>query len=318
MKTLQLIAINFGFALILYPFFIRFLNARNHQQSVSEFALDSFKEKKKTPILGGVIFILVPTVSTLVLYPTLRTDTKVWMILLAYVGYGLLGFVDDLKILIEKNNKGLSAGFKFLIQIVLALVFYLLFKQTLSTSLTLPLLNQSFDMGVLYAVLVLVMLAGASNGVNLTDGMDGLAGGTSLIALLAFSILAYLQNELAVFYLIVAMMSSLGAYLIFNRHPAQIFMGDTGALALGAGLAAIALVLKQELTFIIIGGVFVYETLCVMLQISWVKLFKKRLFRYTPIHYSYTLSGWKERHVVYFFWALGLIFMVLGLGIALL
>lgn len=316
METVLFFTFSFGFAFILYPFLIRFLNNRNHQQSVSDYALDSFKEKKKTPILGGVLFIILPIVSTLVL-PTLRNDSKIGMIILAYLGYGLLGFADDLKIIIEKNNKGLSARFKFMIQILLALVFYVLFKQVLSTMITIPIFNIRFDLGWGYALLVLVMLAGSSNGVNLTDGMDGLAGGTSLIALAAFAILAYLQNERSVLYLIMAMMGSLSAYLVFNRHPAQIFMGDTGALALGAGLAAIALVLKQELTFILIGGVFVYETLCVMLQISWVKLFKKRLFRYTPIHYSFTLAGWNERHVVYFFWALGFLCMGLGLGVAL-
>lgn len=316
METLQLFALNFGLAFILYPFLIRFLNHRNHQQSVSDYALESFKEKKKTPILGGTLFILLPVLSVL-LFPSLRNDSKVWMIVVAYLGYGLLGFADDVKIIIERNNKGLSASFKFLIQILLAIIFYILFKQILSTVITIPLINYSFDLAWAYVVLVLVMLAGASNGVNLTDGMDGLAGGTSLIAFAAFAILAYVQHESSVLLLILAMMGSLTAYLFYNRHPAQIFMGDTGALALGAGLAAIALVLKQELTFILIGGVFVYETLCVMLQISWVKLFKKRLFRYTPIHYSFTLAGWNERHVVYFFWGLGILCMVLGLWVSL-
>jgi phospho-N-acetylmuramoyl-pentapeptide-transferase len=174
-------------------------------------------------------------------------------------------------------------------------------------------MNVSIDLQLFYIVFVLFIFTGSSNAVNLTDGMDGLAGGTSLIALIPFAIFAYLQEEAFIFAFILALMASLFAYLLFNKHPAKIIMGDTGALALGAVLAALALVLKQEFSFVFIMAVFIYETLCVIIQIGSVKLFKRRVFKYTPIHYSYTLSGWKETNVVYFFWGLGFISMIIGL-----
>lgn len=313
MEILRVFLISVGLSLMIYPSFIRFLNQRNHQQSVSEFALDSFKQKQKTPILGGVVFILVPLIAMALVAPDAYLEPKVLLVAMTYVGYGLIGFVDDVKILIEKNNKGLSASTKFLAQIVLAAVFFAIYRQNIETTVLIPFTTISFDLGWLYGVLVLVMFSGASNGVNLTDGMDGLAGGTAWIALFGFAVLATVENEPSVFLFIVLVLGALGTYLVFNRHPAKIFMGDTGALALGALLAAIALVLKQELTLILMGAVFVFETVCVFIQIGSVKLFKRRVFKYTPIHYSFTLSGWKERHVVYFFWFLGVIALGLGL-----
>lgn len=313
MQALFVSGLSFGLSLFLYPLFINYLNKRQHQQIVSEFSLESFKAKAKTPSLGGVLFVLIPVFSLIVLNPQSLLDTRIVLVLLVYCAYGLIGFIDDYKIILERNNKGLSARVKFMMQLILAIIFYFIFRQELSSSIDLPFTDYNIDLGVLYALFVLFIFTGSSNAVNLTDGMDGLAGGTSLIALVPFAIFAYLQNEAYVFAFICALMSSLIAYLWFNKHPAKIIMGDTGALALGAVLAAIALVLKQEFSFVFIMAVFIYETLCVMIQIGSVKLFKKRVFKYTPIHYSYTLSGWKETNVVYFFWFLGFVSMIIGL-----
>jgi phospho-N-acetylmuramoyl-pentapeptide-transferase len=313
MQVLIVTSLSFGLSLLLYPIFIKYLNERQHQQIVSEYSLDSFKAKAKTPSLGGVLFVLIPVISLLVIYPSSIFNTQIVLVLLVYLAYGLLGFVDDYKIILERNNKGINARLKFLIQLVLAIIFYLIFRQELSGSITIPFMNGSIDLHLFYAVFVLFIFTGSSNAVNLTDGMDGLAGGTSLIALIPFAIFAYLQDEVFIFAFILALMASLFVYLLFNKHPAKIIMGDTGALALGAVLAALALVLKQEFSFVFIMSVFIYETLCVIIQIGSVKLFKRRVFKYTPIHYSYTLSGWKETNVVYFFWGLGLVSMLIGL-----
>lgn len=313
MQAIFVSGLSFGLSLILYPLFINFLNKKQHQQIVSEFSLDSFKAKAKTPSLGGVLFVLIPVISLVVLIPDSLYDTRIMLVLLVYLAYGLIGFIDDYKIILERNNKGLSARVKFMMQLVLAIIFYFVFRQGLSTSIDLPFTDYSIDLGLIYALFVLFIFTGSSNAVNLTDGMDGLAGGTSLIALIPFAVFSYIQNEIYVFAFICALMASLIAYLWFNKHPAKIIMGDTGALALGAVLAAIALVLKQEFSFVFIMAVFIYETLCVMIQIGSVKLFKKRVFKYTPIHYSYTLSGWKETNVVYFFWFLGFVAMLIGL-----
>jgi phospho-N-acetylmuramoyl-pentapeptide-transferase len=313
MQAIFVSGLSFGLSFILYPLFINFLNKKQHQQIVSEFSLDSFKAKAKTPSLGGVLFVLIPVISLVVLIPDSLYDTRIMLVLLVYLAYGLIGFIDDYKIILERNNKGLSARVKFMMQLVLAIIFYFVFRQSLSTSIDLPFTDYSIDLGLIYALFVLFIFTGSSNAVNLTDGMDGLAGGTSLIALIPFAVFSYIQNEIYVFAFICALMASLIAYLWFNKHPAKIIMGDTGALALGAVLAAIALVLKQEFSFVFIMAVFIYETLCVMIQIGSVKLFKKRVFKYTPIHYSYTLSGWKETNVVYFFWFLGFVAMLIGL-----
>lgn len=313
MQAIFVSGLSFGLSLILYPLFINFLNKKQHQQIVSEFSLDSFKAKAKTPSLGGVLFVLIPVISLVVLIPDSLYDTRIMLVLLVYLAYGLIGFIDDYKIILERNNKGLSARVKFMMQLVLAIIFYFVFRQGLSTSIDLPFTDYSIDLGLIYALFVLFIFTGSSNAVNLTDGMDGLAGGTSLIALIPFAVFSYIQNEIYVFAFICALMASLIAYLWFNKHPAKIIMGDTGALAIGAVLAAIALVLKQEFSFVFIMAVFIYETLCVMIQIGSVKLFKKRVFKYTPIHYSYTLSGWKETNVVYFFWFLGFVAMLIGL-----
>jgi len=313
MQALYVSGLSFGLSLVLYPLFIHYLNKRQHQQIVSEFSLESFKAKAKTPSLGGVLFVIIPVISLIVLFPNSLFDTRVVLVLLVYLAYGLIGFIDDYKIILERNNKGLSAKVKFMMQLILAIIFYIIFRQELSASVNLPFTDFSIDLGSLYVLFVLFLFTGSSNAVNLTDGMDGLAGGTSLIALVPFAIFSYIQNETYVFAFICALMSSLVAYLWFNKHPAKIIMGDTGALALGAVLAAIALVLKQEFSFVFIMAVFIYETLCVMIQIGSVKLFKKRVFKYTPIHYSYTLSGWKETNVVYFFWFMGFISMLVGL-----
>lgn len=306
-------ALSFLISFFLYPHFITVLNQRQHQQIVSEYSLDSFKAKAKTPSLGGVLFVLVPVLVFVALFPKALFKAEVILVVLVYLAYGLIGFADDYKIILEKNNKGISAKIKFLLQIVLAGIFYFFFRQYLSTSITIYGLNWSIDLGFIYLLFVLFVFTGSSNAVNLTDGMDGLAGGTSLIALVPFAVFAYRQGNLEIFAFVLALLGSLVAYLWYNKQPARIFMGDTGSLALGAVLAALALVLKQEISFIFIAGVFIFETLCVIIQIGSVKLFKRRVFKYTPIHYSFTLSGWKEQNVVRFFWGLGLVFMLVGL-----
>ena len=313
MLNVLVASLSFVLSFILYPLFIKILNQGQHQQIVSEYSLDSFKAKAKTPSLGGVLFVLVPLVVFMAVFPSALFKAEVVLLLLVYLAYGMIGFWDDYKIILEKNNKGISARLKFILQLILAVVFYFFFRQYLSSSITIYGLNLTFDLGVLYFIFVLFLFTGSSNAVNLTDGMDGLAGGTSLIALFPFAVFAFRQGNKEIFAFVLALMGSLVAYLWYNRHPAKIFMGDTGSLALGAILAALALVLKQEFSFIFIAGVFIFETLCVMIQIGSVKLFKRRVFRYTPIHYSFTLSGWKERNVVRFFWAMGVVFMLIGL-----
>jgi len=293
------------------PWLIVFLKKLKYGQSISEYSLEEHKAKTGTPTMGGIAFVVIPVVLFLVFFFDVM-DANGWLLILSYVGYALIGFWDDVKIIIEKKNDGLPAGFKFLLQIILAAVFYYFYKDIASSSLLIPLVNWNLSLGWLYGALVFFMLVGASNAVNLTDGMDGLAAGTSFLALIPFIFFAISQSAMTIAGFSLAVLGSLLAYLRYNIYPAKIFMGDTGSLPLGALLATMAILLKQEVLLVLIGGVFVYETLCVIIQIGSVKLRKKRVFKYTPIHYSFVLSGWKEVRVVHFFWMLGFIFALMG------
>jgi phospho-N-acetylmuramoyl-pentapeptide-transferase len=296
------------------PWLIGFLKKLKYGQSISEYSLDEHKAKTGTPTMGGIAFVVIPVLLFLVFFFDV-IDINGWLLMFSYIGYALIGFWDDVKIIIEKKNDGLPAAFKFLLQGILAFVFYYFYKDIASSSVMIPLVNWTISLGWLYAVLLFFMLVGTSNAVNLTDGMDGLAAGTSFLALIPFIYFAITQSSTSVAGFALAVLGSLIAYLRYNVYPAKIFMGDTGSLPLGALLATMAILLKQEVLLVLIGGVFVYETLCVIIQIGSVKIRKKRVFKYTPIHYSFVLSGWKEVRVVQFFWMLGFIFALLGVFI---
>lgn len=305
--------INLTLGLIITPILIKFLKKINYNQIVSEYSLQEFKDKAKTPSMGGIVFVLTPIISTVLLGQNVLSDLNLVIVILAFLGYGLIGFIDDYIIIVQGNNQGLKASHKLLGQFILSVVFFCLYYNNVDTSINLFLFDISIELGVMYAVLIFFMFTGSSNAVNITDGMDGLAGGTSLIALVPFLLysLDYSNQNLSIF--IIGVIGALVAYLAYNRYPASIFMGDTGALALGGLLAALAMVLKKEVALVIIGGVFVWEVLCVCIQIGSVKLRKgKKVFLFTPIHYSFTKSGYKEKTVVYGIYLLGIIFAIVG------
>lgn len=299
--------------LIGMPKLIDYLKKISFNQTVSEYSLKEYKEKAKTPTMGGILFIIVPIIVTLFLAKGVLADLKMIVILLSFAGYGLIGFIDDYIIVIKRDNEGLRPKQKFIMQLLLAIIFFIIYRNNVSLDITIPIIKVVLPLSWLYSILVFFMFTGASNAVNLTDGMDGLAAGCSFISYIAFLIIALCMKEYQVAIFISSLLGALLGYLHYNVSPAKIFMGDTGSLALGAGFAAIAMVLKQELLLIIIGGVFVWETLCVIIQISSVKIRKKRVFKYTPIHYSFVLDGISEKRVVRSFWLLSLICAVIGL-----
>ncbi|MDD4642946.1 MAG: phospho-N-acetylmuramoyl-pentapeptide-transferase [Erysipelotrichaceae bacterium] len=296
-----------------YPKLIPFLKRIKYGQTISQYSLDDYKQKEGTPTMGGVAFVIIPVIFMIIIYPELFFDIKILLVIMAYVGYGLIGFVDDYIIVIKRDNAGLSVKLKFSLQLALSIIFYLIYREHSVTTLTFPFIEYTVDLGWLYMVLVFFMFTGSSNAVNITDGMDGLAGGTSVLALIPFAIFAFMFDQSYIGVFVVGVIASLLGYLRYNLNPAKIFMGDAGSLALGGLLAALALVLKQEIALIIVGGVFVFETACVILQIASVKLRKKRIFKYTPIHYSFVINGMSEKNVVYLFWLMGLTFMIFGL-----
>lgn len=294
------------------PSFIKFLKKLSFKQSVSVYSLKEYQEKGATPIMGGILFIVVPVFVTLCLTIPNIINFELMILILVYVGYGLIGFIDDYLISVKKNNDGLLPRYKFGLQILLAVIFFLVYREHANLDITLLFTKQTISLGFFYFILILLMFAGASNAVNLTDGMDGLAAGCEVIALIPFFLFALHKGRIDIMIFVASVIGALLAYLYYNVTPAKVFMGDTGSLALGALLAGLAMVLKKEMALIVIAGVFVIETLCVMIQIGSVKLRHKRVFPYTPIHYAFVMKGMKEPEVVHMFWLCGVIFAVIG------
>ena len=294
------------------PSFINYLKKLHFKQSVSEYSLKEYQEKGSTPIMGGILFIVVPVIITICLTIPNYFNFELFILIMVYIGYGLIGFIDDYLISVKKNNDGLKASHKFLLQILLAIIFFLIYRNHASTDITLLFSKKVIHLGWFYMILVLFMFAGASNAVNLTDGMDGLAAGCEVISLVPFFLYAMHAQRMDIMIFVASIIGALLAYLYYNVTPAKVFMGDTGSLALGAILAGLAMVLKKEMALIVIAGVFVIETLCVIIQIGSVKLRHKRVFPYTPIHYAFVMKGMKEEKVVHLFWFCALIFAIIG------
>lgn len=298
--------------ILIYPHLIKFLKKISFNQTVSEYSLKEYKDKAQTPIMGGTLFIVMPIIVTILLKPSCITDFKTCMIFLAFVGYGLIGFTDDYLIAVKKNNDGLKAKYKFLMQLVLAIVFFLIYRNEAELTITMLFTHHVYNIGIFYIILVLFMFTGTSNAVNLTDGMDGLSAGCSVCAFTPYLIYAYMLGYESIAIFIASLLGSLFGYLHYNVKPAKIFMGDTGSLALGGVLAALAMVLKKEIALVLIGGTFVLETLCVMIQIGSVKTRHKKVFPYTPIHYSFVIKGLTENQTVHIFWIVSAVFAIIG------
>lgn len=303
--------------MLVMPCFIEYLKKLSFKQSVSEYALEDDKKKAGTPIMGGILFIIVPVIVTLIAFPQSISDINIWIIILAFVGYGLIGFIDDYLIAVKKNNNGLSPLQKFTMQVILAVVFFFIYRIHGDLMITLPFSKTTVTLGWWYFLLVLFMFAGSSNAVNLTDGMDGLSSGVTIIALIPYAIISYVQQKYTVLMFVLCLIGALLGYLYYNKKPARVFMGDTGALALGGVLAALAMVTKTELSLILIAGIPVIETLCVIIQQVSVRTVHKRVFPYTPIHYAFRIKGMPEVNIVRMFWAVEAIFACIGLFVAL-
>ncbi|WP_297565822.1 phospho-N-acetylmuramoyl-pentapeptide-transferase [uncultured Faecalibaculum sp.] len=302
--------------LMIMPGLIRYLHKIKFGQTEREEGLESHKKKNGTPTMGGLAFILVPTIIYIAgsfILPDMRFSQNILIILLAYVGYGLIGFLDDYIIVVKKDNEGLKPGAKFLLQAVLAIIFFMIYRSGSSTEIWIPLADIYIDLGWAYFLLVVLMFTAETNAVNLTDGIDGLCAGLMVIALVPFAVFASVQHQYPVLVLIIMVIASLLGYLRFNLHPAKIFMGDTGSLALGGFIAAVAMVLKQELLLVIIGFVFVAEVLSVIIQVTHFKRTGKRIFRMAPLHHHFEKGGMTETAVVHRFWAAGILLAALGL-----
>ena len=286
-------------------------------QQVSH-SLEKHLKKEGTPTMGGFIFIIgtILAIICLWLYGSLEITSNILIVLVVFLSYGALGFADDYLKVRYKNNKGLSRMLKLLIQTLIALVFFYIYvKDGGKPTIDITFLNLHLNLGWTYGLFILFLLVGSSNAVNITDGLDGLAGGLSAIAFAAYGIIAWSTSwlagytEIAIFSFI--LVGSLLGFLLFNSHPAKVFMGDTGSMALGATLAAIAILTRHEISLAVIGGVFVIETLSTLIQIIAIRKFHKRVFKKAPLHHHFEELGWIETDIVKTFWVVGLILAML-------
>lgn len=301
----------FVLALIMGPLFIPILRRMKFGQQIRTDGPQGHLKKQGTPTMGGTIILLALALATL-RFADKTTDLLI--LLIASLGYGLVGFLDDYIKIIFKRSLGLTAKQKLFGQLLIsAIVCYLLIREGHSTDLYIPFVDFHFNPGWLYFPLMAILMLGASNAVNFTDGLDGLLAGTSAIAFGAYTVIAMnnTQPEAAVFS--AAMVGAVLGFLVFNAHPAKVFMGDTGSLGIGGGLVAVAILTKAELLLAIIGGVFLVEILSVVIQVVSFKTRGKRVFKMSPIHHHFELVGWSEWRVVITFWAVGLVLAVIGL-----
>ncbi|NBK96513.1 MAG: phospho-N-acetylmuramoyl-pentapeptide-transferase [Erysipelotrichia bacterium] len=310
------ILIAFGISLVatlcVMPILIPYLHKIKFGQVEREEGLASHKKKGGTPTMGGIVFVLIPIIVCAFLDINMFSDLKVLIVMLAYLGYALIGFIDDFIIVVKKNNEGLPPKVKFLLQSILAVAFYLLYQNFAQTTLWIPILDIYIELGWFYFFFVFIMFTAESNAVNLTDGLDGLCAGTCIIAIAPFLLFACMEHNYRLAILLAAIIGALLGYLKFNVHPAKIFMGDTGSLALGGLLAAVAMVEKKEILLLIIGGLFLVETLSVVIQVFVFKRTGKRVFKMAPIHHHFELCGMRETKVVMMFYCIGFFLALLG------
>ena len=313
-KSVLALMIGFIISTITGYFLIPFLKKMNVGQRISVFVGENHKKKNGVPTMGGLIFIIPTFITILIMYFTkkINVNSNLLIVLFVFVAYAILGGIDDVMKLKHKKNEGLTEIQKVFGQVLMAIVFFYIYMKSGSE----PLLwfhafNLKVDIGWLYGFFILFMLVASSNAVNITDGLDGLAGGLSFIATLVLGVITWSTNwllgyqDIAIFCFILA--GCILGFLVYNTHPAKVFMGDTGSLALGGVLASIAILTRHEITFAVIMGVFVIETLSVIIQVFSVLVFKKKIFLMTPLHHNFEKLGWKEQDIVKLFWIAGLI-----------
>ncbi len=313
-ELLYAAAMAFAIAILAGPLVIPMLKRLKFGQSIREEGPERHYAKAGTPTMGGVLLLVALTIPCLVFA---GNNPEVLLALFVTLGHGLIGFLDDFIKVVLKRSLGLKARQKLLGQIIMALALSYIASIYFGrgTDIWIPVWGVTIDFGALYYLLIFVVLVGTTNAVNLTDGLDGLAAGTTTVAALAYAVVAlsFGKPDLAVF--CVALAGACLGFLRYNAHPAKVFMGDTGSLALGGALAAVAVMTKTEFLLVIVGGVFVIEALSVIIQVISFKSTGKRVFKMSPIHHHFELSGWSETKVVTVFWLAGAVFAAVALSL---
>lgn len=319
-KSVLGLMLGFVLSLVAAVILIPLLKKLHVGQSVSKLINERHLKKDGTPTIGGLIFIIPTILIMLILYlrGSIEFNSNLIILIFVFLSYGVLGFIDDFLKVKYHNNNGLSIGVKFLLQTVIAVIFYIIYRNNGGDSnLVISSLGINVSLGWAFGLFILLVLVGTTNAVNISDGLDGLAGGLSVVAIMAYGVIAWGSKwingyqEIAIFAFVLC--GAILGFLVFNTHPAKVFMGDTGSLALGGALATIAILTKHELSLLLIGGVFVVETLSSAIQIIAIRKFHKKVFLKAPLHHHFEELGWEETDIVKLFWVVGLFLAMIGI-----
>ncbi len=321
-KTFLAMLLSFLISLITGFIIIPIFKRRKIDQRLSVYLQDRHKSKSNTPTMGGIIFGISSIITLVILYlfKQIKISNGLIVILITFIGYMLIGFIDDYLIIKRNNNQGLKEYQKLLLQLFISIIFFLIFLLDNEPLIWIHSLNLKINIGWFYGLFILLVLLSCSNAVNITDGLDGLATGLSIIAFITFGIITYHTGwldgykDIGLFSFIIV--GSLLGFLVFNVHPAKIFMGDTGSLSLGSTLGALAILTRTEFLLIIVGIVFVIETLSCVIQRIYYKFSKKRLFLMTPIHHTFEKKGYDEVDIVKIFWIVGLVASMIAITLS--
>lgn len=299
------------------PFIIGYFRMKKQGQEIRDEGPKWHNSKAGTPTMGGLGFLAAAVITSI--WYSLWTDkmtTSLLILVFVLLLYGIIGFLDDFIKLAKKQNEGLTSRQKFIAQVVVAIVFYVIYRMEGYPN-TLNLFGIELPLNIIYGLFVIFWLVGFSNAVNLTDGIDGLVSGLGTISFATYGVIAWKQQQYEVLIVCLAVMGGLVGFFPYNKKPAKIFMGDVGSLALGGLLAAVSIILHQEWTLLLIGLVYIFETASVIIQVTSFKMTGKRVFKMSPLHHHFEMSGWSEWKVDTVFWAIGLIASIIVLLIVL-
>ena len=313
--AISLLLVAFFLTVLMLPRLIKYLHVLKFGQAIREEGPQSHMHKKGTPTMGGISFI-VSIVISLIVAMFLDSGNIQYYILFIYttISFSVIGYIDDMLIVVKKKNDGLAPRKKLMLQILFSVIFYILVTYIYKdiNYIHIPGLDYNLNISYLYLIFLVFWQTGFSNAVNLTDGLDGLAPSIPIITTSTLALLAYKENNFPVLVFCLTIVGALLGFLIFNRNPAKIFMGDTGSLALGGILAAISVILHKEIAFLFIGLVYILETLSVIIQVAYFKKTGKRIFKMSPLHHHFELSGYGEVKTVYIFVTIAVISSAIG------
>ena len=313
--AISLLLVAYFLTVLMLPRLIKYLHVLKFGQAIREEGPQSHMHKKGTPTMGGISFIIAIVIS-LIVAMLLDSSNIQYYILFIYttISFSIIGYIDDMLIVVKKKNDGLAPRKKLMLQILFSVIFYILvtFIYKDVNYIHIPVFDYNLNISYFYIIFLVFWQTGFSNAVNLTDGLDGLATSVTIITTSTFALLAYKENNFPVLVFCLTIVGALIGFLLFNRNPAKIFMGDTGSLALGGILAAISVILHKEVAFLFIGLVYILETLSVIIQVAYFKKTGKRIFKMSPLHHHFELSGYGEVKTVYIFVIIAVISSAIG------